>query len=1109
MNELEGKYWRGAVPETGLTVLFEPDEPSLDIVFIHGFTGHPERTWTSKKGNARHRNDDRVAGEFAEPPAKVRKLNPFSSSHHDKRDTVPAVYWPRDLVPATAPFARVLTYGYDTQIRHWVKSPVNRSTVYDIGWDFLVALESERRAEPSRPVLFVVHSLGGIVVKEMLRRSRSCHMGQAHLRPVFESTIGIMFFGTPHAGSDPRGPLQRIAEKVIKAAGFSVNEHIVNTLLPVSERLRELRDEFGPMAQQREWLIHSFQEQFGVELLGGHKVVEDTSSYLNLTAIETTEHIGRNHMEMCRFTGLDDVEYRKVAAALHRITTTVSKQPMKKEKSPLSEEQKQALLNSLRFDQIDARQLTIKNAHAKTCKWLLKKPEYLDWLDPSKLGEHHGFLWIKGKPGTGKSTLMKSTFADTRKKMKDRIAISFFFNARGDDLEKSTIGMYRSILLQLLERLPALQGVFDSLGLATWNGGYPQWSVESLKTLFEQAVQGLGNSSLMCFIDALDECDEHQIRDMISFFEHVGELTTSAGIRFQVCFASRHYPYITITKGLILVLEGQEGHSQDIVSYLDSELKIGHSKLAEQIRIDLQAKASGVFMWVVLVVEILNKEHDGGRIHALRQRLRDIPGDLHELFRDILTRDRHNRDELLLCIQWLLFAKQTLKPEQLYFAILSGVEPEVLSEWNPDEITASVAQRFILSSSKGLAEVTKSKHPTVQFIHESVKDFLLKENGLKQIWSGLGRNFEGESHERLKQCCLNYMSIDIATHLNISDSLPKGSSQQAANLRQSADKAFPFLQYAIRNVLYHANAAQRGGVNQASFLQTFKVVEWIKLDNLFERHDIRRHTSNASLLYILAEHNMGNLIGCRPFNLSCFEIEDERYGTPIFAALATNSGEAVRALLKARAENEASTSPLHGLCEQYYYDGGKRTGLGRDFNFSRRRGILSYLAEHGDEVILAFFLASGEHDTNLTDSTRRTPLLWAAGNGHEAVVRLLLEKSAELESGSSSGQTPLSWAAENGREAVVKLLLEKGAELESGDSSSRTPLSWAARNGHEAVVRLLLEKGAELESGSSSGRTPLSWAAKSGHETIVRLLRKKGVEKSKIVTLTREQLYSS
>ena len=71
--------------------------------------------------------------------------------------------------------------------------------------------------------------------------------------------------------------------------------------------------------------------------------------------------------------------------------------------------------------------------------------------------------------------------------------------------------------------------------------------------------------------------------------------------------------------------------------------------------------------------------------------------------------------------------------------------------------------------------------------------------------------------------------------------------------------------------------------------------------------------------------------------------------------------------------------------------------------------------------------------------------------GHEAVVKLLLEKGAELETKDSDGQTPLWRAAGIGHE--VKLLREKGAELEAKDKYGRTPR--AARDGHEAVVKLL------------------------------------------------------
>lgn len=722
----------------------------------------------------------------------------------------------------------------------------------------------------------------------------------------------------------------------------------------------------------------------------------------------------------------------------------------------LNKELRQEILDSLRFDQIDARQMTIKNAHAKTCRWLLASPQYIDWLNPNKLDEHHGFLWIKGKPGAGKSTLMKFAYVNAREN-KGKIVISFFFNARGGAMEKSTIGMYQSLLLQLLERLPELQSVFDTLGLVMQSARTRKWSVEPLQELFKQAIMRLGKSQVLCFIDALDECDENQIRDMVSVFEQMGELAILADISFLVCFSSRYYPHITIAKGLDLVFEEQEGHNQDMICYLDGKLKIGRSKLAEQIRTDIQAKASGVFLWVVLVVEILNKEHDRGRIHALKRKLQQIPSDLHELFCSILTRDNDNQHELLLCIQWVLFARQPLKPEQLYFAILSGgeQEDEDILKWNPDEITVSDITRYIVDSSKGLTEITKSKSPTVQFIHESVRDFLLKGDGLKEIWPEL--NFQGESHERLKQCCLNYINIGIEAHLNIGTSLPRASSQEAKDLRQLADTAFPFLEYAVHNILPHADTAEGSGVKQVGFLNAFPLVNWIKLDNLFERAQIRRHTSQASLLYILAEHNLVNLIKVhlRQSNLSGFEIENERYGPPIFAALATKSSEVVRTFVKARSETEPFL-PSHYSAWEEYQKRNIQPEFRRDFTFSKRRSVLSQLAENGDEGLLAFLISSEEADVNEKDGIGRTPLSWAAGNGHEAVVRLLLETGrANIESQDETGWTPLLWATRNGHETIVKLLLENGANHKTMDKDGRTPLELAAGSGHEATAKLL------------------------------------------------------
>ncbi|KAH7079189.1 hypothetical protein BKA63DRAFT_551591 [Paraphoma chrysanthemicola] len=766
----------------------------------------------------------------------------------------------------------------------------------------------------------------------------------------------------------------------------------------------------------------------------------------------------------------------------------------------LDEEQRQMLIDSLRFDQMDARQMTIKNAHSKTCKWILKKSEYLQWLDTDRLSEHNGFLWIKGKPGTGKSTLMKFALAHARKSMAGKAVISFFFNARGEDIEKSTIGTYRSLLLQLLEQFPALQRVFDSLGL--WKssiGPNYQWSIGSLQVALEQVIMLLDDCSVVCFIDALDECEEQQIRDMIQFFERVGELTVSAGIGFQICFSSRHYPHITIRKGLSLVLEGQEGHSQDITNYLESELKIGQSEIAKQIRSRLQEKALGVFMWVVLVVGILNKEHDRGRIHALRRRLQEIPGDLHDLFRDILTRDSHNKDELVLCIQWVLFAKQPLSLEQLYFAIFSGVELEAVSRWNPDEITQDVIRRFILDSSKGLTETTTSKlqkDQKVQFIHESVRDFLLKEDGLGNIWPDLRSNLYGQSHERLKQCCLNYMSVDVLAPLEIPESLPKASTHHAAGLRESATETFPFLEYAVQNVLYHADVAERSGIVQVDFLDSFPLTQWVKLDNLFEKHEKRRHTERVSFQYVLAELNIANLFRARSPGPLCLKEEEERYGCALFAAAATGSKEAVRACIEGLEAYQSTCSDDWRQEQRRVKEEEALNRLGRTFKYSKKRGMLSYAAELGNATAVAYLIGHENMEVDQKDPMGRTPLYLAAKEGNKVVVQLLVDKGAHFKANAQGGyyDNALQAASVGGHEAVVRLLLDKGADANAQGGNYQNTLHAASYRGHEAVVRLLVGKGADVNAQSGMYGNALYAASSEGHEAVVRFLADSGAD---------------
>ncbi|KAL3417967.1 PFS domain-containing protein [Phlyctema vagabunda] len=739
---------------------------------------------------------------------------------------------------------------------------------------------------------------------------------------------------------------------------------------------------------------------------------------------------------------------------------------------------KQSLIDQLYFTKIDERLISLTAAQGTTCRWFLAKPEYISWHDVAQQPSHGGFLWIKGNPGTGKSTLMKLLFEKAKANAKSdpsQITLSFFFLARGTVEEKSSTGLYRSLLHQLFEMAKDLRDTVewmtaDGARVVQRNG----WHGEALKQTLTYAVQKLGSRSLTIFVDALDECDKSQAADMISFFEELCDCAKEAHVRLQVCFSSRHYPTIVIQKGLEVTLEDETGHTKDIEQYIKSKLRLGKSKLkqAESLRSEILEKSSGIFLWVVLVLDILNSEYADSSISIkrIRERLNEIPPRLTDLFEMILMRDGENLERLQVCLKWILFATRPLKPPELYFAIQLSLDKECSGFWDQEDVDLEEMTTFVRSSSKGLAEATRNMAAEVQFIHESVRDFLIGK--YEGQWSGGSGNLIGDGHETLRNCCLAQLNASIGKYIDIPNHLPRDS--EAAQLRESIGLKFPFLEYSILNVFHHANSAQQNAIGQENFLTEIPLKRWISLNNTLERFDIRRYTASASLLYILLEKNLAELIRIHPKTDSCFDVENERYGPPIFAALATGSYDAVQTCLEVLAQTQLQGHLLHHLCEQYS-ESRYKWDFGRNFTFSRRRNIASYAAEQGDLLILNFFGALGKLDVKSRDRARRTPLSLAVETGYDAVVKLLLEKGAEVEAKDKNGRTPLSLAVETGYDAVVKLLLEKGAEVEAKDKNGRTPLSLAVETEYYAVVKLLLEKGANLEARDVEGQTPLMY----------------------------------
>ena len=212
-------------------------------------------------------------------------------------------------------------------------------------------------------------------------------------------------------------------------------------------------------------------------------------------------------------------------------------------------------------------------------------------------------------------------------------------------------------------------------------------------------------------------------------------------------------------------------------------------------------------------------------------------------------------------------------------------------------------------------------------------------------------------------------------------------------------------------------------------------------------------------------------------NYAFFEYAVHHWGTYVKQPCSDDLTKLARLILDHESERPpCAIQALYWTLNKWYFES----------TIPRRFSGIHATAYFGLSEIMKYFSEVG-----LKDESGRTPLSWAAGNGHEAVVRLLIERGGiDLNARDDEATTPLTWAALSGHEAVVRLLIERSdVELNAKDDREQTPLIWAARHGREAVVRLLIEKdGVDINASDVEWRTPFLCAAMEGHEAVVRLL---------------------
>ena len=216
----------------GVKVLHDGgNEACVDIVFVHGLTGNAYNTWLHKKTG---------------------------------------IHWPSELLRQDIPNSRILSFGYDADVVHiFGDGPVSNSRLSNHAESLVGKLvrERERSETETRKIIFVAHSLGGLVTEQALAYSKNS--AEQHLNQVERYTIGIVFLGVPHCGSD----LEAWATVGRRMASIlrRTNKDILGVLNPDSEMLHTVENNFHTNLRQRKddpIELTCFYEELAVKGIG-------------------------------------------------------------------------------------------------------------------------------------------------------------------------------------------------------------------------------------------------------------------------------------------------------------------------------------------------------------------------------------------------------------------------------------------------------------------------------------------------------------------------------------------------------------------------------------------------------------------------------------------------------------------------------------------------------------------------------------------------------------------------------------------------------------------------------------------------------------------------
>ncbi|KAK6088814.1 hypothetical protein SCUP234_00018 [Seiridium cupressi] len=1026
-------------------------KPDIDIVFVPGLGANPEDSWKSSKTD----------------------WNWMTSADGLIRD------FPR---------ARVLLYLYESA---WTGALKVKQFLSNISMALLVGLRSKREDCKKRPIVFIGHSMGGLVIAKAITILDS----QPDLCPVmFEAVSVAVFFGTPFNGASVAAWASMYsywAEKWNKAT----TSKLLDLMKPGDETLRELKDEFRRVAAKTRYKVElmcfweeqptDFTKIAGLPSLFGltrNMIPKDVSEFVSFTSATFEGDVPKlglasNHRDLVKFDGPKDERWNLVRDCLKKrihgaFFTAKNRLSATRD---IDWDSFKGVMEALGPAPIHRTRKVLAQNHEKS-PLVAQEDEYQHWLEkatqrarPPGDAKVDG-LWIRGPEGRGKAGAMLTTLDDVENTIKinekeggDPMLFAYFLCDGSTDYCTAE-DLLRSILWQLIEQEKALtthaKVFIKNKGKNDMSKSRATATIEnlwkSLQGMLTDEFAGSRVYIVLSNIHMLPESSDSTFKFLNLLSMELSGTQSPEPSRVLTKWLITSRPTYAIKEALaisnvhMINLEDEKfGNQFQLTLRKHAKSKVGKLEIDKKYNKALAWFAGSLIgeraqniVWIDITCLQLEELPEAESDLKVRRMLEAMPQELGALLKNawlqIFSAEDDSGESIKEILRALILTAE--EPTEDELAVLTGQSANV---------HGGAELRQSIEKCKLLVSINKTK--TINFMNSVVKQHLI-ENSMELL--GLSAQEMARQHGLLALRSLTYLKEIFDFPETDPPPISEDGDRSGSGAYSSDTDGSEGYDSGVEGELEYEDSYDGSGSSD-------RYDDWDEESGADCDPEADKLIDLKALSYMVKNwlyHGSKATVGFAD-DLSF----DDEFWKP-------------RSLIRRRwlVEYTRTTNDFQ------YDDPRTMNSLHIAASIGFRQLLVALIEnEHADEI-------------NASDSMSNTPLCFAARFGRVDIVEELLDRQAEINVGEDEGEdTPLHLAAEEGHVEVMRKLILRGANLNAHSDYSGLVINSAICSGSFAAVELLVNHGVSLSLDRGDVMSPLEQAATLSDVSMLRYLMEK------------------